>query len=231
MDRLSVISSARKLVTHGAKRDNAKILMLTEGTARIVLNNWGFLIYFHWIRWIQRQKNICHYNKRAWTCHSVTSCVRDQDATTTLTRHMWETGFLNWAQFMLQLFFGFHEFADFSKFLFHLGKTPISLFINYASLLTTHKFDQASISFEINRKYNDNIREPKIFLGCLQLKPTLSAISKVIHIHTHWKFMLRAGNYCGKVVQCGFTHLLWNRRSAPAHRCLCRSRLWFALLV
>ena len=27
-------------------------------------------------------KKICNYNKRGWTCHPATSCVRDQDATT-----------------------------------------------------------------------------------------------------------------------------------------------------
>ena len=33
-------------------------------------------------------KNICHYNKRAQTCHPATSCVRDQDAITVPARHM-----------------------------------------------------------------------------------------------------------------------------------------------
>ena len=37
-------------------------------------------------------KNICHYSKRAWTCHTEIACVRDQDATTAPKRHMWETG-------------------------------------------------------------------------------------------------------------------------------------------
>ena len=31
-----------------------------------------------------------------------TSYVRDQNATTVPARHMWETGSLNWAKFMLQ---------------------------------------------------------------------------------------------------------------------------------
>ena len=44
-----------------------------------------------------------------------TSCVRDQDATTAPARHMWETGSLNWAQFMLQWFINFTEFTEFSK--------------------------------------------------------------------------------------------------------------------
>ena len=33
-------------------------------------------------------KNICHYSKRARTCHPVTSCVRGQDATTVHARYM-----------------------------------------------------------------------------------------------------------------------------------------------
>ena len=37
-------------------------------------------------------KYICHYSKRARTCHTATSCVRDQEATTVPARHMWETG-------------------------------------------------------------------------------------------------------------------------------------------
>ena len=32
-------------------------------------------------------KNICHYSKRAQTCHPGTSCVRDQDATTASARN------------------------------------------------------------------------------------------------------------------------------------------------
>ena len=53
------------------------------------------------------------------------SCGRDQDATTVSARHMWETGSLNWAQFMLQCSIRFPEFTEFSEFLFHLGKTPM----------------------------------------------------------------------------------------------------------
>ena len=33
-------------------------------------------------------KNICHYSKRAQTCHPATSCVRDQDATTAPARQL-----------------------------------------------------------------------------------------------------------------------------------------------
>ena len=32
-------------------------------------------------------KNICHYSKRAPTCHPAISCLRDQDATTAPARH------------------------------------------------------------------------------------------------------------------------------------------------
>ena len=70
-------------------------------------------------------KNICHNSKRANTCHPATSCVRDQDPTTVLARHMWETGSLIWAKFMLQWFISFPAFTKFSEFLFHLGKTPM----------------------------------------------------------------------------------------------------------
>ena len=67
-------------------------------------------------------KNICHYCKRAQTCNPGTSCVRHQHATTAPARHMWETGSLNWAQFMVQCFISIPEFCE---FLLHLGKTPI----------------------------------------------------------------------------------------------------------
>ena len=70
-------------------------------------------------------KNICHYSKRAQTCHQATSCVGDQDATTVPVRHMWETWSLNGLWFMLQWLIRFLEFAKFNEFLFHLGKTPI----------------------------------------------------------------------------------------------------------
>ena len=65
------------------------------------LPNWVFFKCFRWICWIQWQ-NICHYSKKAQTCHPATSCVTDQDAITGPARHMWETGSLNWAHFMLR---------------------------------------------------------------------------------------------------------------------------------
>ena len=45
-----------------------------------------------------------------------TSCVGDKDATTVPARHMWETGSLNWAKFMLHWFIRFQEFAEFTEF-------------------------------------------------------------------------------------------------------------------
>ena len=44
-----------------------------------------------------------------------TSCVREQDVTTVPSRHMWETGSLNWSWFMIQRFIKFPEFAEFSE--------------------------------------------------------------------------------------------------------------------
>ena len=71
-------------------------------------------------------KNICHYSKRARTCHPATSCVRDQDATTASARHMWETGSLNQAQFMLQWLSDSLNLLNSVKVLLHLGKTPMN---------------------------------------------------------------------------------------------------------
>ena len=61
-------------------------------------------------------KNTCHYSKRAQTYHPATFCVRDQDATIVPARHMWETGYLNWAQLILQWFIRFPEFTEFTEF-------------------------------------------------------------------------------------------------------------------
>ena len=71
-------------------------------------------------------KNICHYSKRAQTCHTATSCVRDQDATTVPARHVWKTGSLNWAQFMLLWFSESLNSLNSMKVLLYLGKTPVS---------------------------------------------------------------------------------------------------------
>ena len=77
---------------------------------------------FHWICWIQWQK---YYILKRFL-ESVTSCVRYLDATSVTTRHMSETGSVNWDQFMIQRFTRFPEFAEFTEFLIHLGKTPLS---------------------------------------------------------------------------------------------------------
>ena len=65
------------------------------------------------------------YSKRTRTCHSSTSCVRDQNATTAPARHIWDTGSLNWTLFMLQWFIKFPEFTEFSESSALLGKTPM----------------------------------------------------------------------------------------------------------
>ena len=46
-------------------------------------------------------------------------------ANTATARHRWQRGSLNWTQFMLQWFIRFPEFAGFTEFLIHLGKTLI----------------------------------------------------------------------------------------------------------
>ena len=55
--------------------------------------HWSFFLNFFTEFAEFSDKNICHYSKR--TCHPATSCVTDQDATTELTRHVYETGSLN----------------------------------------------------------------------------------------------------------------------------------------
>ena len=67
-----------------------------------------------------------------------TSCGRDQDGATAPTRRMWETGFLNWSQFMLRIFIRFPEFAEFTEFT--ESSAPLrknsSVFTNYLSFET-----------------------------------------------------------------------------------------------
>ena len=77
---------------------------------------------FHWIRWIQWQKIFVITVKGL---KPVTSCVRDQDATAVPARHMSETGSLNLAQFMLQWFIRFPEFAEFNDISVPLRKNSI----------------------------------------------------------------------------------------------------------
>ena len=84
------------------------------------MDNWVFHKCFYWIQQIQWQKYL-------WLkgLEPTTFCVTDQDATTVPARHMWGTGSLNWAQFILQWFVRFLEFPEFTELSFHLGKTPI----------------------------------------------------------------------------------------------------------
>ena len=84
---------------------------------------------FYWIQRIQWQK-ICQCSKRAQTCHSATCCVRVQDATTAPARHMWETGSLNQAQFMLQWLSISLNSLNSVKVPLRLGKTPL-FFLQY----------------------------------------------------------------------------------------------------
>ena len=63
---------------------------------------------FHWICWI--------FVITVKELEPATSCIRDQDVATAPARHMWKTGSLNWAQFMLQWFIRFLEFAQLSEF-------------------------------------------------------------------------------------------------------------------
>ena len=80
-----------------------------------------------WQKWQNSQK--CLTEKNLITVKglkSATSCVRGQDASTVPARHISEARSLNWLQFMLQWFIRFPEFAEFTAFLFHLGKTLMS---------------------------------------------------------------------------------------------------------
>ena len=84
-----------------------------EKEARIF---WVFPKCFHWIQWLKYL-----LSKRF---EPATSCVRDQDVIIAAARNGWEIGSLNWLQFILQWFIRFHEFAEFTEFLLHLGKSP-----------------------------------------------------------------------------------------------------------
>ena len=64
--------------------------------------------YFHWIQRIHWQKYLSLKGSEP-----ATSCVRDQDVTT--EPGIWGIGSLNLAQFMLQWFIRFPEFAEFNE--------------------------------------------------------------------------------------------------------------------
>ena len=107
-------------------------------------------------------KKNCHYSKRTRTCHSATSCLRDQNATTAPGRHMWERGSLNWAQFMLHSDYQFpwirwiqRKFCPFRKNSInsHKLKHTYSTFSNAVSItLNSHKFTnlQSKFVFKLN---------------------------------------------------------------------------------
>ena len=81
------------------------------------------------------------------------SCIGDQDATIASATHMWETGSLNWPQFMFQWFIRFPEFVEFTEFPFHLGKTPISMFWGVSGkTLAYHTWGHSSNPFELQPK-------------------------------------------------------------------------------
>ena len=80
--------------------------------------------------------NICRYRKRARTCHTATSCVRDQHATPAPARHMWETVSLNQAQLMLHWLPISLNSLNSVKVLLHLGKTPF-IYIYFPKKNTT----------------------------------------------------------------------------------------------
>ena len=99
------------------------ILVMKYRTSYPVKNikpTWVFPSCFHWIQW----KKILVITIKGF--EPATFSVREQDVTTAPARHMWETGPLNWLQFMLHWFIRFSEFAEFTEFLFHFGKTPMS---------------------------------------------------------------------------------------------------------
>ena len=77
---------------------------------------------FHWIQRIQWQKKF-HRSNRIRT--PATFCVWDQHATTVPAQHMWETGTLNWTQFMLQWLSVSLNSLNSVKVTLHLGKTPL----------------------------------------------------------------------------------------------------------
>ena len=94
----------------------------------IVTSIWVFPKCFRWIERIQWQK----FSKRTKTCYPATTCVKDQHATTVPGRHMWETGSLNWANFI-----SLPEFAEFIEILLSWVKTPLLIQIPQ-SLLVQH---------------------------------------------------------------------------------------------
>ena len=83
--------------------------------------NWVFPKCFHWFFAEFGDKNICHYSKKAQTCHTATSCARYQIATTVPARHMWETGSLKLTPNLC-----FIDSLNSVNACSYLGTTPIS---------------------------------------------------------------------------------------------------------
>ena len=117
----------RILSRHSPNNDEGNIAWnMTRNSVNFVqLMEFSLNVFTEFVEY--SDKNICLYSKRARTCHQTTSCVKDQDATSVSARYMWKTGSLNWAHFMLPWFIWFPEFVEFTEFLFHLGKTAISV--------------------------------------------------------------------------------------------------------
>ena len=81
-------------------------------------------MFFRWIQW---QKYLSLWQKKGSKLPpSYLLCKRAgcYHSTGTL-RYMWETGSLNWTQFMLQWFIRFPEFAESNEFLFHFGQNSV----------------------------------------------------------------------------------------------------------
>ena len=69
-------------------------------------------------------RNIFHYSKRAGTYHPVTSCERPRCYHSASEKHVRDRIF-KLTPIHASVIINLPEFAEFSEFLFHLGKTPI----------------------------------------------------------------------------------------------------------
>ena len=107
--------------------------------------------------------------KGSYPCQPATSCVRDQDATTVPAWHMWETGSLNWAQFMLQWLSDSLNSPNLVKVTLHLGKTPMCwCVVPNTGIHSTRMQAKIFISFELHgcRHVNWNMLLLTIWKGC-----------------------------------------------------------------
>ena len=93
-----------------------------------------FSSMFPWIQRIQWQDIVAITVKGL---EPVTSCIRDQDATTDPARHMWETGSSSWAQLILQWFIRFPEFSEFNESSVPFRKNSI-VYFNFRQLLSSY---------------------------------------------------------------------------------------------